>query len=245
MLNAAAPVPTPTGPASYRVWRASTLGRLTDAAEAAVLWPLFGQVADRAVLDIGCGDGLLACELAAAGAHVIGIDPDAEMLRAAADRIAGRAVSCVRGRIEALPFATGSFDLVSAITVLCFVPDEAAAWREMARVLRPGGRLVIGELGRWSLWALRRRIRGWLGAPPWRHATFRSAPALQRAATAAGLRVEAVQGAVFHPPCAIAARLTAGFDARLGRHTTLGAAFIALSARKPADPLPTRPDKVP
>lgn len=195
---------------------------------------MIGDVAGLDVLDIGCGDGLLATELADTGARVIGIDPDAAMLRAAAERTIGHNVRLVRGRIEALPFPDAGFDLVTAVTVLCFVKNEATAWREMARVLRPGGRLVIGELGRWSLWALRRRIRGWLGSRLWRSAGFHSAGQLRSAAEAAGLVIGDVRGAVFHPPNAIAAGVTAGLDARLGQLTTFGAAFIALCAHKPA-----------
>lgn len=224
--------PTPTGPGAYRAWRASPLGRITDGCEAAALRPLIGEVAGLDVLDIGCGDGLLAAELAADGAHVTGIDPDAAMLRAAAERATGREIRLVQGRVEALPFPDASFDLVTAVTVLCFVRDETAAWREMARVLRPGGRLVIGELGRWSLWAPRRRIRGWLGSRLWRSAAFHSAGQLRGAAKAAGLMVEHVRGAVFHPPSAAVAGLTARLDARLGRATTFGAAFIAMKVRK-------------
>ncbi|MCC7427397.1 MAG: methyltransferase domain-containing protein [Alphaproteobacteria bacterium] len=232
-LSPARGTPTPTGPEAYRAWRASPLGRITDACEAAALQPLLGTVAGLDLLDIGCGDGMLAADMAMAGARVIGIDPDAAMLEAARPRAAGHGFHLVRGRIEALPFAAGSFDLVTAVTVLCFVRDETAAWREMARILRPGGALVIGELGRWSLWALRRRVRGWLGSRLWRDVAFHSAAQLRRAAGAAGLSVEEVRGAVFHPPSAFVARLTAGLDARLGRRTSLGAAFIALRARKP------------
>jgi SAM-dependent methyltransferase len=235
-MTGAAAAPVPTGPDAYRDWRASPLGRITDACEADALWSMIGGSPGRDVLDIGCGDGLFAAALADAGACVTGIDPDAAMLRAAAPRRAGRDLHLVRGRIEALPFPDASFDLVTAVTVLCFVRDEATAWREMARVLRPGGRLVIGELGRWSLWALRRRIRGWLGSPLWRGAAFHSAGQLRRAAEAAGLAVEAVRGAVFHPPSAALAGLTARMDASLGRATTFGAAFIAVTARKPAAP---------
>lgn len=114
---------------------------------------MIGDVTGRDVLDIGCGDGLLAAELAASGARVVGVDPDPAVLRAARERAdtAQHRIGFLSGRIEALPFDAARFDLVTAVTVLCFVRDEAAAWRETARVLRPGGRLVIGELGRWSL----------------------------------------------------------------------------------------------
>ena len=199
---------------------------------------MIGDVADLDVLDIGCGDGRLAIQMARAGARVVGLDPDAAMLRAAGDqaKAVGVRLDLIEGRIEALPLAAERFDVVTAVTVLCFVRDETLAWREMARVLRPGGRLVIGELGRWSLWAARRRIRGWLGSSLWRRAAFHSAADLRRSAEGAGLVVEEVRGAVFHPPSATLARLTIAADGWLGRQTTFGAAFIALQLRKPSLP---------
>jgi ubiquinone/menaquinone biosynthesis C-methylase UbiE len=65
----------------------------------------------------------------------------------------------VKGQAEHLPFNNDSFDYVLAVTVLCFVRDAERAVAEMARVLKPGGYLVIGELGQSSLWAMHRRVR--------------------------------------------------------------------------------------
>ncbi len=112
-------------------------------------------------------------------------------------------------------------------------PDVAVALQEMARVLRPGGRLVVGDLGKWSFWAARRRIRGWLGTQFWRAARFRTAHQLSRLVTDTGLVVVSTRGAIFFPPWRPAARLMAPIDAMLGRFTTLGAAFIALQATRP------------
>jgi SAM-dependent methyltransferase len=134
---------------------------------------------------------------------------------------------------EALPFAAETFDLVTAITVLCFVDDADSVLREIARVLRPGGRLVIGELGKWSSWAMQRRIRAWLGSPLWRRGRFRSATRLRGLAEAAGLSVAELRGAIYYPRCTVAARLMAPYDSWFGRRTTVGAAFIALAADKP------------
>ncbi|MDA8248578.1 MAG: class I SAM-dependent methyltransferase [Rhodospirillales bacterium] len=222
---------------AYANWRASTLGRLTDRLEDALLRDMLGDVAGRAVLDLGCGDGKLAVHLAAAGAHMVGLDADPTMLRAAASRAAAAGVSVqfATGRAEALPFMAGQFDLVVAGTVLCFVPDAEAAFREIARVLRPGGAVVIGELGRWSLWALRRRIRGWLGNRLWREAHFRTGGELRRLAAGAGLEVRALRGAVFYPPVAALAWAMAPLDPWLGRITGIGAAFLVLRAGKPAE----------
>jgi SAM-dependent methyltransferase len=154
------------------------------------------------------------------------------MLAAARSRAdkAGIQASFLEGRLERLSFPDSTFDVAAAITVLCFVSDAAGAIRELARVLRPGGRLVLGELGRYSLWAARRRVRGWLGSTTWAAARFRTAAELCAFAQQAGLSVVAVQGAVFYPPVGVFARLLAPFDSWLGRLTTFGAAFIALQA---------------
>jgi hypothetical protein len=100
--------------------------------------------------------------------------------------------------------------------------------------MRPGGRLVIGELGTWSTWAVERRLRAWLGSRLWRSGRFRTARELQGLAVRAGLVPGAVRGAVYYPRWAPAMRLMAPFDAALGRLTTAGAAFLALFATKPA-----------
>lgn len=236
MSTAAAP--TAIGPEAYESWRKTSLGALTEAIEQRLILELMGDLKDARVLDVGCGDGVLTCVAASRGARVVGVDPDSSMLgaaRARADR-AGVKADFLDGHIERLRFADASFDAVVAVTVLCFVSDASAALREMARVLRPGGRVVLGELGRWSLWAAIRRLRGWLGAATWRAARFRSAAELRACAEAAGLCVTAIRGAAFYPPVGLCARILAPIDPWLGRRTTFGAAFIALRATKENGP---------
>lgn len=130
--------------------------------------------------------------------------------------------------------AGGRRDGAVAVTVLCFVADVECAVKEMARVLRPGGRLVIGELGRFSLWAAKRRLSGWLGSRTWRRAHFRTADELRRIASAAGIEVADVRRAIYYPPCNVCARWLAAIDAYLARTSKVGAAFVALAAHKPA-----------
>jgi ubiquinone/menaquinone biosynthesis C-methylase UbiE len=67
---------------------------------------------------------------------------------------------------------------VTCITILAFVPDVSNAVREMARVPRAGGQLVIGDLGKCISWAARRRICGWFGATLCRAARFWTAKEL-------------------------------------------------------------------
>ncbi len=229
--------PTTIGPKIYESWRATSLGAVTEAIEQRLILDLMGDLAGVYVLDVGCGDGALVCAAASRGAEATGVDPDPAMLAAARTRADkdGITAAFLEGRIERLPFPDAAFDVVVSITVLCFVPDASVAVREMARVLRPGGRLVLGELGRWSLWALVRRLRGWLGSATWKAAHFRTGTELRALAKQTGLSVTAIRGAVFYPPVGILARVLAPLDSSLGRVTTIGAAFIALSAVPVAD----------
>ena len=223
------------GPDVYASWRGSSLGEITETLERRLILRLAGPLQGRSVLDVGCGDGTLALVAARSGAaQVVGCDPDPRMIaRAAAQAERGNAdISLAIARSQALPFADGSFDLVTCITVLAFVPDAAGAIREMARILRPGGRLVIGDLGRWSCWAVRRRIRGWFGAALWRGARFWGTGELAALVRGAGLTVDATNGAIFYPPWTAAARVMAPLDPVLGKVTTLGAAFVTVLATK-------------
>ena len=226
---------TAIGPRAYAAWRATALGALTERLEQGLMLNLLGDLAGARVLDIGCGDGALVRAFSARGATAVGVEPDPAMLAAARKRAAEAHISTtfLEGRAESLPFPDASFDAVTAMTVLCFVPDVKAAAREMARVLRPGGRLVLGELGRWSFWAARRRLRGWLGSPTWKAARFRDAGELRQLAEAAGLKVTAMRGAIFYPPIGWVAPVMAPIESWLGRRATIGAAFIALAATRP------------
>jgi 2-polyprenyl-3-methyl-5-hydroxy-6-metoxy-1,4-benzoquinol methylase len=224
-------------PADYADWRQSTLGKTTERVEQDLVLSLAGSVSGKRVLDVGCGDGAYALSAAERGAQVVGVDTSRRMLDAARERAAskGLEIDLREGDVQRLPIDDASFDIVLAVTVLCIVNDATEATREMARVLSPGGRLVIGELGRFSTWAAWRRLRGWLGARTWRRARFRSAGELARLATAAGLVVERVRGAIYYPPIGGVARLFGPLDSLPGHITTFGAAFIALAARKPTD----------
>jgi demethylmenaquinone methyltransferase/2-methoxy-6-polyprenyl-1,4-benzoquinol methylase len=113
-----------------RGWRRATRGALD---------PRTGE----RVLDVGAGTGVSTEELARSGAFAVGADISTGMLRAG--RHVGRTVALVAGDALRLPFPDGAFDAVTISFALRNVVDTGAALRELGRVTRPGGRLVVCE----------------------------------------------------------------------------------------------------
>lgn len=104
---------------------------------------------DEEALDVACGTGALTVRLARSGAKVTGLDL-APALIETAQRLAaveGLSIRFDVGDAENLPYEDGSFDVVTSSVGTIFAPDHAAVARELARVCRPGGRLVLGH---WS-----------------------------------------------------------------------------------------------
>jgi demethylmenaquinone methyltransferase / 2-methoxy-6-polyprenyl-1,4-benzoquinol methylase len=101
------------------------------------------------VLDVATGTGLVARELVRrSGCRVVGLDQSEEMLaRARALTAAHDRISYERGEAERLPYADGEFDHLTFTYLLRYVDEPAAVLRELARVLRPGGRLGCVEFG--------------------------------------------------------------------------------------------------
>jgi demethylmenaquinone methyltransferase / 2-methoxy-6-polyprenyl-1,4-benzoquinol methylase len=98
------------------------------------------------ILDVGAGTGALAAGLRTAGARVVALDFSQPMLAAGARRdTAPRSLLWTAGDATRLPFGDGAFDAVTIAFALRNLPDAAAGLREMARVTRPGGRLVVCE----------------------------------------------------------------------------------------------------
>jgi len=125
--------------------------------------------AGERVLDLGCGFGRHAFEAYRRGAHVVAVDRSTEevssvtamfrAMEAEGEAPAGLVARAVRGDLLALPFPDASFDVVMASEVLEHIPDDHLAMAEIARVVRPGGRIAV-TVPRWwperVCWALSR-----------------------------------------------------------------------------------------
>jgi SAM-dependent methyltransferase len=108
---------------------------------------LFGPIAGRRALDLGCGTGRHTLALAQAGAQVTALDQSPEMMAVARRKLQGHPVEWVLHALPApLPLPDGAFVLVVAGLVAEHVADLPALLKEAARVLCPGGRLVLSAL---------------------------------------------------------------------------------------------------
>jgi len=143
-----------------RRWRARLVRRLSD-------------LRGRTLLDSCCGTGDLAFALESAGARVVGVDFTPEMLAFARQKGAGRAARFVAGDALRLPLADESVDAAAIAFGIRNVADRAGGVREMMRVVRPGGTVIVlefslprgrilGALYRFYFTRVLPRLGGWI-----------------------------------------------------------------------------------
>jgi ArsR family transcriptional regulator len=123
--------------------------------------------ADWVVGDLGCGTGTTMAMLAPHVRRVVGIDSSEEMLASAKARLNGAAnVEIHRGSLEALPVDSRVLDAAVFVLVLHHLPTPSEALVEAARVLKPGGRLLIVDMAPHENEELRQKMgHVWLGFP--------------------------------------------------------------------------------
>ncbi|KJS11390.1 MAG: ubiquinone biosynthesis protein UbiE [Peptococcaceae bacterium BRH_c8a] len=139
---------------SYDSWYETPSGRVVDRIEKEAIYSYLEPRAGMKVLDIGCGTGLYALDLAARGLDVTGVDISRPMLERARTKAkhAGLDIQFQESDASQLPFNDQFFDAVLSVTALEFASDLPTVLREAFRVLKTGGRLVVGLIGRDSDW---------------------------------------------------------------------------------------------
>lgn len=126
----------------------ATAAPIRDEAALRQLVSVSGAGSDDTVLDVACGPGIVACAFARVARHVTGVDVTPAMLDQARLLAGAEGLTNLtfeRGDVERLPLADGTFSLVVSRFAFHHFPDPAAVLREMRRVCRPGGRVVVAD----------------------------------------------------------------------------------------------------
>lgn len=146
-----------TQAAKYELWYQTPAGHYADTMEKELFLRIIKPEPGQSLLDIGCGTGHYLAFFRELGLKVAGIDASRQMLEVASGSL-GTNIGLYEGNAEKLPFDDNSFDIVTLITVLEFVPDPLKVLEEAARVAR--SQIYLGILNKMSLLAVSRRVKG-------------------------------------------------------------------------------------
>jgi len=212
----------------YDDWFERPWGSFAFQVELAALRRAIGDLRGLRVLDVGCGTGRFTTALAREARDVVGVDLDLKMLRVAATRTAG---PLAVADASDLPFSTGAFDVVIAVTVCEFVCDVATVVSEMVRVATGDGRVVVASLNARSPWGIARHRH--LREAAWDSARFLSRSELRSLGATMGRRFR-LDAALFAPGIAPRWSWLGSIPEVIGRHLCPGAgAFQVLVIRDP------------
>jgi demethylmenaquinone methyltransferase/2-methoxy-6-polyprenyl-1,4-benzoquinol methylase len=185
------------------------------------------------VLDVACGTAAVSMELVRRyGCRVVGVDQSAEMLAAGRERIdaagLGERIDLEKGRAEHLPFEDASFEALTFTYLLRYVDDPAATMKELARVVRPGGRIAMLDFF----------VPGGVARPAWELYVRMGLPVLGRAISAGWGEVGSFLGPSIrgfwsrHPVDEIVrAWRNAGIEGVEGRRLSLGGGLVLWGTR--------------
>jgi ubiquinone/menaquinone biosynthesis C-methylase UbiE len=175
----------------YDRWYDSPEGRIIFETELGCLRMLCGQCPGR-WLEVGVGTGRFASSLGIGE----GIDPSPRMLEIAAKR----GIATYEGRAEALPFPDGAFDGILLAAALSFIEDPERALRECCRVLKPGERLLLGDIPADSPWGRLYTRKGSEQRSIYFHAKFLASSEMVALAEGAGFELQSAASTLFWEP---------------------------------------------
>ncbi|MCJ8501740.1 class I SAM-dependent methyltransferase [Desulfatitalea alkaliphila] len=175
----------------YDRWYDDAAGRALFREEVACLRAVWNDFAGR-WLEVGVGSGRFAEALSIG----YGIDLSLPM----AVKAAARGIRVQLARAERLPYPADALDGILIAFTLCFLDRPDAVFRECRRVLRPGGRLLLGTLPTEGAWARAYMRKGAQGHPIYAHARFRPLKKTLAMAARTGLVLRQSAGALLHSP---------------------------------------------
>jgi len=145
-------------PEQYDRWFGTPIGALVRKYEGELILELLKPGRGETILDAGCGTGVFTLDLLASGAHVTGLDISLPMLRRSREKAGGVPLQIVLGDMLHLPLPGNFFDRAISVTALEFIEDGQSAVRELFRVTKRGGSIVVATLNSLSPWASRRKF---------------------------------------------------------------------------------------
>ena len=161
-------------PEQYDRWFTTPMGALVRKYEAELILDLLRPGRGETILDAGCGTGVFTLDILAFGVHVIGLDISLPMLRRSREKAGGEPLQIVSGDMLHLPFPENVFDRVVSVTALEFIEDGQGAVRELFRVTKRGGSIVVATLNSLGPWASQRTAEAQKKKTIFTKAIFRS-----------------------------------------------------------------------
>jgi len=159
----------------YDEWYTSKRGMFIDAIETSLVFKLLPPDRKWHVLDVGCGTGNFTVKLARSVKSVVGVDISESMLEKARKKIRELKLSnatVIRANALHLPFESERFDAVYSVTALEFFESPSEAVKEMKRVAKKGGWILLATINRESPWGRLYIKEGQEGHPVFAHARF-------------------------------------------------------------------------
>jgi ubiquinone/menaquinone biosynthesis C-methylase UbiE len=212
----------------YDEWYRTKTGQYVDRVEK---WLVFSMMRTRSgkALDLGCGTGNCPLELLKRGFDVIGLDASEGMLEVARSK----GLNCVKGDAYELPFEDETFDLVLSVTMFEFIHEPERALREIHRVLKPGGEVVIGTMNGRSAWFIFKRLKSLFAETAYRYARFYTPGELERLLGMTGFEEIESAGAIFLPSFWPFHGVAEKLDRKCHRKCKELAAFVVVRGIKP------------
>jgi len=174
-------------PEKYDQWFTTPIGSLVKKVEGELLLDLLNPARTERILDAGCGTGVFTHDMLFCGAKVIGLDVSLPMLMRARQKARGFDFQGAAADILNLPFPENCFDKVISVTALEFIADGEKAVRELFRVTRKSGVIVVATLNSLSPWATRRKEAAQRGHTLFQKVVFRSPDELASLAPVPGI----------------------------------------------------------
>jgi ubiquinone/menaquinone biosynthesis C-methylase UbiE len=174
-------------PEKYDQWFKTSVGTLVKKYEEQMILDLLKPRRGEIILDAGCGTGVFTLNILSSGAHVVGLDISLPMLMRAAQKAREYPFQTVLADMASLPFQENSFDKVVSVTAIEFFKDANDVVRELFRVTKHGGCVVVASLNSLSPWASRRKAEAAKGHSLFEKAFFRSPDEMRSLAPVEGI----------------------------------------------------------